>query len=196
MVGAKRVFAYLKPNYGNFENILKALRTIDAAVVIHAPGVSENVVRNYTAANVAFCADPVRMSDVRRECHLGICHAGVGTVEALVTAGKPVLALPQQLEQLMTAKRLLALGAGLVVEPKESRDYGRILRRLLDEPSFTAAAQAVAARHVDDDPAQRVMRIAERCEELLSGARGGSGAAMDVRKPDTSPPGTKASVET
>ena len=50
----------------------------------------------------------------------GICHAGVGTVETLVTAGKPVLALPQHLEQMMTAKRLAALGAGLVVDPNES----------------------------------------------------------------------------
>jgi len=85
-----------------------------------------------------------------------------------------VLALPIHLEQLMTAKRLAALGAGLVVEPKESRDYVRLLRRLLDEPSFTIAAQAVAARHVDDAPAARVTRIAQRCEELLRGvsARG------------------------
>jgi len=143
-------------------------------VVVHAPGVSDLVIRNHTAANVAFCAAPVRMADARRECDLGICHAGVGTVEALVTAGKPVLALPIHLEQLMTAKRLAALGAGLVVEPKESRDYVRLLRRLLDEPSFTIAAQAVAARHVDDAPAARVTRIAQRCEELLRGvsARG------------------------
>jgi len=109
------------------------------------------------------------MADARRECDVGICHAGVGTVEALVTAGKPVLALPQHLEQLMTGKRLAASGAGLVVDPSEpsSRDYGRVLRRLLDDPSFTTAAQAIAARHVADDPAERVARIADRCEELM-----------------------------
>ena len=177
IVGAKRIFAYLKPNHGHFEKILAALRAIDAAVVIHAPGVSDLVVRNHTAANVAFSAEPVRMADVRRECDLAICHAGVGTVEALVTAGKPVLALPIHLEQLMTAKRLVAVGAGLVVEPKESRDYVRLLRRLLDEPAFTIAAQAVAARHVDDDPADRVTRIAERCEELVRDASGAGRAA-------------------
>jgi UDP:flavonoid glycosyltransferase YjiC (YdhE family) len=169
IVGKKRVFAYLKPNYREFEKVLKALRTIDAAVLIHAPGTSDAIVRNYTAANVAFSAEPVRMADVRRECDLGICHAGVGTVESLVTAGKPVLALPQHLEQMMTGKRLAATGAGLVVDPMEppSRDYGRMLRRLLDEPAFTAAAQGIAARHVADDPAERVARIAERCEELI-----------------------------
>ena len=64
---------------------------------------------------------------------------------------------------------MAVVGAGLVVDPQDSssRDYGRILRRLLEEPSFTTAAQAIAARHVEDDPAERVARIADRCEELL-----------------------------
>jgi UDP:flavonoid glycosyltransferase YjiC (YdhE family) len=76
--------------------------------------------------------------------------------------------LPQHLEQMMTAKRVAALGAGLVVDyEKPAPDYGRLLRRLLDEPSFTAAAQSVANRHVGDDPAVRVARIVDRCEELM-----------------------------
>jgi UDP:flavonoid glycosyltransferase YjiC (YdhE family) len=169
IVGKKRIFAYLKPHYRDFEKLLKALRALDAAVLIHAPGTSDLIVRSYTAANVAFSAEPVRMGDARREADVGICHAGVGTVEALVTAGKPVLALPQHLEQMMTGKRLAAAGAGLVVDPQDpsSRDYARVLRRLLDEPSFTTAARAIAARHINDDPAERVARIADRCEELM-----------------------------
>ena len=170
IVGQKRVFAYLKPNYRDFEKLLKAFGALDAAVLIHAPGVSDAIVRTYTAANVAFSEQPVRMTDVRRDCDVGVCHAGVGTVEALVTAGKPLLALPQNLEQMMTAKRLAAIGAGIVVNPGEPKscDYGRVVRRLLDEPSFTAAAQAIATRNVDEDPSGRVARIADRCEELLN----------------------------
>jgi len=173
MVGAKRVFAYLKPNYRAFEQVLTALRAIDAAVVIHAPGVSEAMVRKHTAANVAFSLDPVRMADVARECQLGICHAGAGTVEALVTAGRPLLLLPQHLEQMMTAKRMASLGIGLVVDPTKvpAPDYARLLRRLLEEPSFTAAAQAVADRYAGELPATRVARICDRCEELTSSTR-------------------------
>ncbi len=115
IVGAKRVFAYLKPHFRDFEKVLKALRAIDAAVVIHAPGVSADMVRTHTAANIAFSADPIRMADVRRECQVAICHAGASTVESLVTAGKPLLLLPQQLEQMMTGKRVASIGAGLVV---------------------------------------------------------------------------------
>ena len=71
----------------------------------------------------------------------------------------------------MTAKRVPSLGAGLLADyEKPAPDYGRLLRRLLDEPSFTAAAHAVSDRHVDDDPAARGARIADRCEELMMDA--------------------------
>ena len=116
IVGAKRVFAYLKPHFRDFEKLLEALRTIDAAVVIHAPGISARWCEAHGGER-RLQRRTVRMADVRRECDLGICHAGVGTVETLVTAGKPVLALPQHLEQMMTGKRVAALGAGLVVDP-------------------------------------------------------------------------------
>ena len=168
LVGSKRVFAYVKPASRDFDKLLVALRKIEASVVVHAPGVSPKAVRTHTAANIAFSADPVCMADVRRDCHLAICHAG-GTAQLVVAAGKPVLLLPQHLEQMMTAKRVAALGAGLVVDyEKPAPDYGRLLRRLLDEPSFTAAAQAVAEQHVGDDQAARVARIVDRCEELMT----------------------------
>jgi len=168
IVGAKRVFAYVKPNFRDFEKVLKAFKGLDAAVLIHAPGISTEMLAKHTAANVAFSAEPVQMAIARRECDLAVCHAG-GTVDTMVMAGKPVLALPQHLEQMMTRKRVVALGVGLVSDPLEaaSPDYGRMMRRLLDEPSFTAAAQVVAARHADDEPAARVVRIVDRCEEIL-----------------------------
>jgi UDP:flavonoid glycosyltransferase YjiC (YdhE family) len=168
--GRKRVFAYLKPRHRDFDPLLAALRAIDASVVVHAPGVSPHAVRTHTTANVTFSVDLVRMADVCRECDLGICHSGANTVHALVTAGKPVLLLPQHLEQMMTAKRVLELGAGLVVDYEEpAPDYRELLRLLLEEPSFTQAARAVAARHVGDDPAARVARIVDRFEALLGG---------------------------
>jgi hypothetical protein len=171
LVGAARIFGYLKPHFRDFEKLLGALRAIDAAVLIHAPGVSADAVRRHTAANVAFSAEPVRMADVRRDCRLAICHAGAATVESLVTAGKPLLLLPQHLEQMMTGKRVASSGAGLVVDTSESKspDYGRMLRRLLDEPSFTAAARLVADRHVGDEPRERIRQIVDRCEELIRG---------------------------
>ena len=173
-VGSKRIFAYIKPRHRDFDALLAALRTIDASVVVHAPGVSPHAVRTHSAANVVFSLDPVRMADVCRQCDLGICHSGANTVHALVTAGRPVLLLPLNLEQLMTARRVLEMGAGLVMNYEESApDYAGMIQRLLQEPSFTEAAQAVAARHAGDDPAAGLARIVDRLEELVAPAQAG-----------------------
>ncbi|MEJ7667564.1 MAG: nucleotide disphospho-sugar-binding domain-containing protein [Casimicrobiaceae bacterium] len=169
VAGSKRIFAYLKPHFRDLVKVLAALRAIDASVVIHAPGLSVKYTNAHTATNIAFSPEPLRMQDVCRECDLAICHSGASTVESVVTSGKPVLLLPQHLEQMMTAKRVQELGAGLVVDfEKPPPDYQRLLRHLLDEPSFTKAAQTVAQRHTNNDPADRVVRIADRCEELMA----------------------------
>ena len=170
-VGSRRVFAYIKPRHRDFDALLVALRATDASVVVHAPGVSAQAVRTHSADNIVFSPDPVRMADVRRECDFGICHSGTNTVQALVTAGRPVLLLPQNLEQMMTARRVLELGAGLVVDPSEpAPDYRDLLQRLLEDPAFAEAARAVADRHAGDDPAARIARIVDRFEELLGRA--------------------------
>jgi UDP:flavonoid glycosyltransferase YjiC (YdhE family) len=168
-VGTKRVFAYLKPRHRDFDKLLDALRSIDASVVVHAPGISPHALRTHMAANVAFSLDPVRMADVCVECDLGVCHSGINTVQLLVTSGKPVLLVPEHLEQMMTAKRVLDLGAGLVVDYEEpAPDYRNLIGRLLEEPAFAQAAQTVAARHVGHDPAAGISRIVDRFEEIMA----------------------------
>jgi UDP:flavonoid glycosyltransferase YjiC (YdhE family) len=93
-------------------------------------------------------------------------------VEAVITAGKPVLVVSQHIEQLMTAKRVQQLGAGLATDfEKPPPDYRRLIRRLLDEPAFTQAAAAIAQEHAhDDDRSARVSRVVDRFEALMRGA--------------------------
>ena len=81
-----------------------------------------------------------------------------------------MLLLPQHVEQMMTARRVAALGAGLLADyEKPAPDYKRLLRRLLDEPGFTAAAQAVADRHRGRRPRRPgCATIADHLETLLA----------------------------
>lgn len=168
MVPGPRVFAYIKPGTRDFEPVLKSLCALDVSAVVHAPGVSTTLQHRYLAANLRFSEQPVRMDDICRECDVAICHAGANTTQALVTAGKPVLLLPTHVEQMMTSKAVLALGAGLVVDyERPAPDYRKLIKRLLDEPAFAAAAQAVAARHAGDDPAARLSAIVDRIEAAI-----------------------------
>jgi UDP:flavonoid glycosyltransferase YjiC (YdhE family) len=112
------------------------------------------------------------MDDVCRECDLAICHAGANTTQALVTAGKPVLLLPTHVEQMMTSKAVQSLGAGLVVDyERPAPDFRKLIKRLIDEPAFAKAAQAVAARHAGDDPAERLTAIVDRIEAVIVAKR-------------------------
>ena len=172
LVDGPRVFAYIKPGTRDFEPVLKALRALEVAAVVHAPGMSTAMQHRHLAANIRFSERPLRMVDVCRECDIAICHAGANTVQALVVSGKPLLLLPTHVEQMMTAKAVQHLGAGLVVDyERPAPDYRKLMKRLIDEPAFAAAAQAVAARHVDDDPAARLAAVADRIEAVIAARR-------------------------
>lgn len=76
-----------------------------------------------------------------------ISHAGLNTALDACAAGVPVLALPIAFDQPGVAARLVHAGAGLKASPRwtSSRALGRLLQRLLDEPSYTANAQRLGA---------------------------------------------------
>jgi MGT family glycosyltransferase len=71
-----------------------------------------------------------------------VSHGGNNTVNECLAAGKPLLVLPVGGEQGDNASRVVHLGAGLRAELRRARpaEIGEQLRRLLDEPSFAAAA--------------------------------------------------------
>ena len=169
--GGRRVFAYLKPAYEGFDRVLATLTRVDADLLIHAPGISDHAIRSHQSARVAFSAALIDMEATRQQCDAAVCHAGLGTTSAMLQAGKPLLLLPSNLEQQMTAKRVEALGAGIAVSStaaKRSPDYGRLLLRLLDDPQYTAHAAEFKARHADYRQADNVRAIAARCEALAA----------------------------
>jgi UDP:flavonoid glycosyltransferase YjiC (YdhE family) len=62
-------------------------------------------------------------------------------------AGVPVLILPQQLEQFLTARRIAASGMGVnaAMLPKP-QDWRGVVRHMLATPGYTQAAQSFARR--------------------------------------------------
>ena len=168
----KRVFVYLKTNYPHFGAVLKALAELDASTIVHAPGISLKNIKTYQSANLLFSVDPVRMEDARRQCDLGICHAGAGTTEALLAAGKPVLLLPMQGEQESMARKVEQIGAALWVNPgAQVVNFKKLLKRLLSEPEFTRKAVDFASANPERPQAERISQLVDRCEGLVTRQR-------------------------
>lgn len=165
--GGKRIFAYLKPMDGRFEPLLKALNEVEAATLVHAPGVSGKIINSYRSARLSFSREPVRMADAARESDLIICHGG-RTADVALGHGKPSLLLPMQTEQLMSSKRAEQLGVALVVTPEQpSTQIKKSLKRLLQEPGFMGHARGHAAEHPEQPQQERVSAIIDRCEALV-----------------------------
>ena len=165
-----RVFAYLKAGYSSLDKVLAVLRDLPMRVLAHVPGASRDTLRRFSAATMRFSEAPIDMEAARAACDLAICHGGQGTVAAMLLAGKPMLLLPMQAEQAMTAHRLDGMGVALTATPDGAAQVGRLIKRLLAEPGFGQAARTFAAAHAGYDQAEAVADMAARCEALLAGA--------------------------
>jgi UDP:flavonoid glycosyltransferase YjiC (YdhE family) len=72
-----------------------------------------------------------------------VCTAGMGTVNAALTAGVPMVLRPVLADQPWNAQRVASAGAGLVID--DPAETGSAVRTALTEPRYRAAAQAAAA---------------------------------------------------
>lgn len=143
--GSRRLFAYLKPDYGALEPLLQALDGLaDTAVVLHIPGVARRTVQRFSNAHMRITPHPVDMEQARRSCDGALLHSGVGSTSAMLLAGKPVLLVPQQMEQTMFARAVEKLGAGVVLPEASAGQFPRLIKRAWTDASLAAAAQAFA----------------------------------------------------
>jgi UDP:flavonoid glycosyltransferase YjiC (YdhE family) len=152
---------------------------VKGAVLVFSPGLPKSMVRKYRSPRMVITAQPVKLAGILPGCDLVICHAGHGTVAASLLAGVPLLLLPtqQQLEQHLTASRVVQMGAGLLAmlpprkdppaHPPPEPDYRTPLIRLLSRPAFAEHAKAFAAAHADFDQATQCDAMVRRIEEIL-----------------------------
>lgn len=164
-----RVFAYLKPGYAALESVLEALSSSTARVLAHVPGAASRTVQRFTKARMRMSPLPLAIDDVRSACDLAICHGGTGTVSAMLLAGKPLLVLPTQMEQQMTARRLESMGVGMAVRPDDTGQMPKRLDQALTDTSLSEAARTFARHHAKYQPQATVASAADLCESLLGG---------------------------
>jgi MGT family glycosyltransferase len=118
-------------------------------------------------------------SEVLRHASAVVTHAGHGTVIKALAAGVPVVALPLGRDQLDNAARVEHHGAGLRLSPKAGSDrIATAVRRVLDEPSFRASAERLAAIIAAETAEDRAIAELEALAKSPNGtARAVAGAA-------------------
>lgn len=165
----KKVFAYIKPSDGQFEIIMRALAALPVRAVVHSPSLSRQLIEKYESPRIRIYAQPVRMSQASRECDLAICHSGIGTVSAVLLAGRPLLMLPIHQEQFMVARRVVQLGAGLMVENNSTAsDCRNKILTLLNDSRYTAGAKAFSTQYKNFNQPTQIREIVARCDALAN----------------------------
>jgi hypothetical protein len=167
--GNKRIFAYLKPHRDS-DRVIQEIKALGCEALIFAAGMPPGAAERLQTKSVRITTRPLMLSQITQQCDICICHAGHGTTAAMLMGGVPLLLLPIQLEQYLTAHHVAAYGAGLFVDPEKPRpDYARLLDELLGNPEYSLRAKKFAARYCHLEHTTQVAQIALRMEEILSG---------------------------
>ncbi|MBS0352896.1 MAG: hypothetical protein JSR83_03195 [Proteobacteria bacterium] len=167
-VGRRRIFAYLKAHSPNLDDMLAALARLNAATLVVAPGLSSRQIQSFTRPNLRFAQQALRMDCVREECDLAVGHGGAGMVDLILGAGKPLVLLPLQMEQVMTSRRVAEAGCGAwVTATQSSAAFDRVLSHVLEGPEFARQARAYAARNATYSERDALERFVTACERLI-----------------------------
>ncbi len=175
-----RAFVYLSPAHPGFRPMIEALRSLGVVALVHAKGLSAEAAQRLAGdGRIRFEPTPVQVDPAVAQADIVISHASLGMASAALLAGKPQLVLPSHTEQGMVARCLQRAGIGLALPmradgappagapPSAPLQPLPLLQRLLSEPAFSSAAQALARRHAGASPRRTGERLADLIEARL-----------------------------
>jgi UDP:flavonoid glycosyltransferase YjiC (YdhE family) len=96
-------------------------------------------------------------------------HGGFGTTMTGLAAGRPMVVLPLFADQPYNARRVAAVGAGIVLEggPAAAGQVGEAVGQVVEERSYAEAAAGIAAEIAALPPASQAVPLIEE----LAGSR-------------------------
>lgn len=144
-----RIAVYLKQNEAGLDKLLSELnQTGFAAICYVGGGDSVALSRQFPSKTLTFVATPLDLQAAAIHCDLLICHAGSGAVSSFLDEGKPVLMLPQTVEQFIYASAVVATGAGQLYETSKSvHSFQSVVSTMLTKPDYALAAQQLSLRN-------------------------------------------------
>ncbi len=122
--------------------LLRALSRLSVSVVLATSG------RDVPAAAPGmYVADLLPLTETAAQCNIVVSHGGSTGVYPAIAAGTPVLGIPSNADQQLSAAVLEESGAGLGVRVEEASEkrLAGALERLLFDPQYRLAAQRWAA---------------------------------------------------
>jgi hypothetical protein len=164
----KRVYAYLKPTSRQCLAVMQSIANLPCTGVIVCSGLAKQQAMRFARPGLNIYLEPRDITMVQGTADVVVCHAGKNTISEALLAGKPLLLIPEQLEQFHNALQIEQRQAGICV--RSGADQIKIqqdLERLMTEPGFAAASRGIAENNADLNQLDPVATIIDHCERLL-----------------------------
>jgi UDP-N-acetylglucosamine:LPS N-acetylglucosamine transferase len=164
--GPRRVFAYVKPSLA-LEALFEILVKWELPTLVCANQLDPSLARHFVGSTLRFESKPLDMAQIARECDVAIVNATHGTTAEILLAGKPLLLLPLVLEQQVTARKVVELGAGLAAGSKDGVQAVKSLKQVLEVDGFRLAAERFAAQYTGFNRQEQLQAVVERLDGLV-----------------------------
>ncbi|MEO8002014.1 MAG: nucleotide disphospho-sugar-binding domain-containing protein [Arenimonas sp.] len=166
----KKIFAYLKNEYTNINELLKILSQGPHNVLAYVSNIDPELITQYSSSHLAFSTQSVQMGAVLEKADLLICHAGSGTLSSCLMAGVPSLSLPIFAEQRISGMRVEALGCGLSVQTGEfSSAYEGAVQYLLESETCRENLRSYREKYFSNIKSDAIGHVVTVCENILAG---------------------------
>ncbi|QKQ26057.1 hypothetical protein [Candidatus Reidiella endopervernicosa] len=162
----KRVFAYLKP-FKTLPALLQMLNKFGNPTLIYGDGIKQETKDRFSSKTLKFVDQPLDMGLVGKSAQVAITNANHGTIASLLLAGLPQLLLPLQLEQMILASRVAALGVGLAAPKLRQGGMANKFKQLCEDERYQKAADEFVQRNINFDRETLTSRLVEVVQKLL-----------------------------
>jgi len=164
-VAGKKIFAYLKPSPG-LPELLQHLNKLGQPSIVFGTWVNDRARRRFASSTLRLEHRPLDIALVAEQCDLAILNATHGTTAELLLKGVPLLQLPIFVEQQLTARNTVEIGAALAANRKKPRVVADRIGRLLATDRYRQAARRFAAKYADTDAEKMREEIIDLLEDL------------------------------
>lgn len=162
----KRVFVYVTAATPALDTLRQQLQGSPHDFLVCLRGASAEQLRAWQSPNVSVSADPYRLDQVLPGCDAVLCMGGQGIVAASLLAGRPLVMLPEHLENWLTAKQVHWLGAGVIGERNAvGPALAQVLGMASKPSSYQVAAADFARKHRHHNCARQAEAIALRINQ-------------------------------
>lgn len=163
----KKIFMYLNYHYRFLYQILTRIKEIGLPTFAVIRDMPEKAAKEWEGGNIKISTEPVNLKKAIEQSHFFITHGGVNTGSFILLSGKPLLILPEHLEQCLWGYRISKRKLGIMINWFSPRpDFSKKLNELLNHKNTLNAVSAFANKYKDYASDKTVQEICNRLKQI------------------------------